>query len=406
MYSWAYVEMRFVSRPFHYPETYVYPPPPTPHLAGEPFRYITRRDSLRSTNHVKGRVSVKMLNAEPWEPLTMVDYLMLGIVGTFQALALGVCVHLFVWRNWPPYVTKNVDIVIIMVSGYMQRHLFCCVVVGVSPSAAARPRSGSVLRMPLGSARSKSLLLVQRQAVRRCRTQRCRRRRHPRVVLVVGLSPLLCVSRQHFSLSPSTLLHKDRSQHAKYASPCIICHLPRLSTSFCIPSGYFDLPTPDSGYPHAHYTTFVSPTPLQVQTFAGFAWTFANALDVGFVQRSGGDPLAVCSLEVRTRLPRGSQSIVFGGRGSTGLSVVLTLWGEAGCVVRREAVLSHEEYSRLDHCCGVIPLAGVLDSQRIYTAVPLGIWHRRDRSRCLPHRRPLGSGVCGSACLVSVIHTT
>ncbi|CAN0136515.1 unnamed protein product, partial [Ectocarpus fasciculatus] len=58
-----------------------------------------------------------MSDEEAWEPLTMVDYLMLGIVGTFQAFALGVCVHLFVWRKWPPYVTKNVEIVIIMVSG-------------------------------------------------------------------------------------------------------------------------------------------------------------------------------------------------------------------------------------------------------------------------------------------------
>ncbi|CAM9705339.1 unnamed protein product [Ectocarpus fasciculatus] len=55
-----------------------------------------------------------MSDEEAWEPLTMVDYLMLGIVGTFQAFALGVCVHLFVWRKWPPYVTKNVEIVIIM----------------------------------------------------------------------------------------------------------------------------------------------------------------------------------------------------------------------------------------------------------------------------------------------------
>ncbi|CAN0019425.1 unnamed protein product [Ectocarpus sp. 12 AP-2014] len=58
-----------------------------------------------------------MSDEEPWEPLTMADYLMLGIVGTFQAFALGVCIHLFRWRKWPPYVTKNVDIVIIMVSG-------------------------------------------------------------------------------------------------------------------------------------------------------------------------------------------------------------------------------------------------------------------------------------------------
>ncbi|CAM9864306.1 unnamed protein product [Ectocarpus sp. 6 AP-2014] len=56
-----------------------------------------------------------MSDEEPWEPLGMADYLMLGIVGTFQAFALGVCIHLFRWRKWPPYVTKNVDIVIIMV---------------------------------------------------------------------------------------------------------------------------------------------------------------------------------------------------------------------------------------------------------------------------------------------------
>ncbi|CAM9296984.1 unnamed protein product, partial [Ectocarpus sp. 8 AP-2014] len=56
-----------------------------------------------------------MSDEEPWEPLTMADYLMLGIVGTFQAFALGVCIHLFRWRKWPPYVTKNVDIVIVMV---------------------------------------------------------------------------------------------------------------------------------------------------------------------------------------------------------------------------------------------------------------------------------------------------
>ncbi|CBJ31530.1 hypothetical protein Esi_0262_0022 [Ectocarpus siliculosus] len=55
-----------------------------------------------------------MSDEEVWEPLTMVDYTMLGFVGTVQAFALGVCVHLLIWRNWPPYVTKNVDIVIVM----------------------------------------------------------------------------------------------------------------------------------------------------------------------------------------------------------------------------------------------------------------------------------------------------
>ncbi|CBJ31531.1 signal transducer, putative [Ectocarpus siliculosus] len=58
-----------------------------------------------------------MSDEEVWEPLTMVDYIMLGFVGTVQAFALGVCVHLLCWRNWPPYVTKNVDIVIIMTFG-------------------------------------------------------------------------------------------------------------------------------------------------------------------------------------------------------------------------------------------------------------------------------------------------
>ncbi|CBJ31524.1 similar to regulator of G-protein signaling 16 [Ectocarpus siliculosus] len=55
-----------------------------------------------------------MSDEEPWEPLTFVDYVMLGMVGAFQAFALGVCIHLIRWRKWPPYVTKNVDIVIIM----------------------------------------------------------------------------------------------------------------------------------------------------------------------------------------------------------------------------------------------------------------------------------------------------
>ncbi|CAM9247127.1 unnamed protein product [Ectocarpus sp. 4 AP-2014] len=58
-----------------------------------------------------------MSDEEVWEPLTMVDYIMLGFVGTVQAFALGVCVHLLSWRNWPPYVTKNVDIVIVMTFG-------------------------------------------------------------------------------------------------------------------------------------------------------------------------------------------------------------------------------------------------------------------------------------------------
>ncbi|CAM9944909.1 unnamed protein product [Ectocarpus fasciculatus] len=55
-----------------------------------------------------------MSDERRWEPLAMADFFVLGMVGTCQAFALGVCVHLIRWRKWPPYVTKNVDMVIIM----------------------------------------------------------------------------------------------------------------------------------------------------------------------------------------------------------------------------------------------------------------------------------------------------
>ena len=54
-------------------------------------------------------------NTTAWEPLSSVDYFMLGLVGTFQAAALLVCAHLIWYRRWPPYVTKNVNIVVITV---------------------------------------------------------------------------------------------------------------------------------------------------------------------------------------------------------------------------------------------------------------------------------------------------
>eukprot|EP00903_Cladosiphon_okamuranus_P006658 g6501.t1 len=50
---------------------------------------------------------------QPWEPLSLVDLFILGMVGTFQLVALAVCVHLVRWRKWPPYLAKNVDVVII-----------------------------------------------------------------------------------------------------------------------------------------------------------------------------------------------------------------------------------------------------------------------------------------------------
>ncbi len=49
---------------------------------------------------------------QPWEPLAFPDFFLLGAVGTFQLVALGVCIHLVVHRKWPPYVTKNVNLVV------------------------------------------------------------------------------------------------------------------------------------------------------------------------------------------------------------------------------------------------------------------------------------------------------
>lgn len=51
-----------------------------------------------------------------WEPLSTPDYAVLAFAGTWQVFALAVCVHLLVNRHWPPYVTKNVTLVIITVS--------------------------------------------------------------------------------------------------------------------------------------------------------------------------------------------------------------------------------------------------------------------------------------------------
>lgn len=57
-----------------------------------------------------------MTEDEVWEPLSTPDFWVLGFVATFQTVALLVCAHLLRWRKWPPYVTKNVDVVIISVS--------------------------------------------------------------------------------------------------------------------------------------------------------------------------------------------------------------------------------------------------------------------------------------------------
>lgn len=50
-----------------------------------------------------------------WMPLKGVDYCMLVLVSTCQVFALAVCLHLFLNRHWPPYVTKNVTLVIVTV---------------------------------------------------------------------------------------------------------------------------------------------------------------------------------------------------------------------------------------------------------------------------------------------------
>jgi len=72
-----------------------------------------------------------------WEPLGFVDYLILAVVGVLQAVALGVCVHLIKWRKWPPYLVKNVDIVILMASSVEG----CCTQARLSVSSpVSRPQ--------------------------------------------------------------------------------------------------------------------------------------------------------------------------------------------------------------------------------------------------------------------------
>lgn len=51
-----------------------------------------------------------------WQPLSSVDFMLLGFVSIFQLQALVICFHLIWCRKWPPYVTKNVILVVISVS--------------------------------------------------------------------------------------------------------------------------------------------------------------------------------------------------------------------------------------------------------------------------------------------------
>ncbi|CAM9438571.1 unnamed protein product [Choristocarpus tenellus] len=52
-----------------------------------------------------------------WEPLGTPDYIVLFFVGLWQLSTLLVCVHLAWCRNWPPYVTMNINLVVLTVSG-------------------------------------------------------------------------------------------------------------------------------------------------------------------------------------------------------------------------------------------------------------------------------------------------
>lgn len=58
--------------------------------------------------------------SEPSVTLSHVDGFLVGLVGVWQAFALLICVQLIRWRKWPPYVTKNVMLVVITtVSGVL-----------------------------------------------------------------------------------------------------------------------------------------------------------------------------------------------------------------------------------------------------------------------------------------------
>lgn len=47
--------------------------------------------------------------------LTSADYIVIAIVASMQLVSFFVSVHLWWWRHWPPYVVKNINLVIIMV---------------------------------------------------------------------------------------------------------------------------------------------------------------------------------------------------------------------------------------------------------------------------------------------------
>lgn len=65
-----------------------------------------------------------MKGSAVWEPLSDADYFIVAFVGVCQALALFMCVHLVWCRKWPPYVTKNVNLVVITVSA--PPAILCC----------------------------------------------------------------------------------------------------------------------------------------------------------------------------------------------------------------------------------------------------------------------------------------
>lgn len=72
------------------------------------------RARIMSTAETVGGTAVGSVSesGETWETLSLVDFIILGLVSTLQAFTFAICVHLIRWRKWPPYITKNVDLVI------------------------------------------------------------------------------------------------------------------------------------------------------------------------------------------------------------------------------------------------------------------------------------------------------
>lgn len=60
----------------------------------------------------------QVMSSEEEDPsaLTSVDHIVAGTVAFMQLVATLVSVHLWWYRRWPPYIIKNSNLVIVMVS--------------------------------------------------------------------------------------------------------------------------------------------------------------------------------------------------------------------------------------------------------------------------------------------------